>query len=278
MVSGKGGVGKTHLSAALSYQLSQKGRKVLLVEFSHLSLYSEFFSRPVGFKGVEINDGFYVASWTGLDCLSEYVASIAHSQRASDIFLKLPVLKNLIESAPGLREVAVLGKLTSDYRQAIKLKTEYDDIVFDAPSTGHFMSLLQVPFGLTKTVGAGPMQVQCDSIIECLNKSSEVKFVVVKDTSDFSQQEGEELYEFLVDRFPERKSFIDREKKPSAEPEQKTKTSYERQEVIQVLNFAPPSSSKEFTESLKFFYEPNELGWFMGAKELADKWEKIIDA
>ena len=266
LISGKGGVGKTHLSTALSYQLSQKGRKVLLVEFSHLSLYSEFFSRPVGFKGVQINEGLFVASWTGLDCLSEYVASIAHSQRASDIFLKLPVLKNLIESAPGLREVAVLGKLTSDYRKAIKLKTEYDDIIFDAPSTGHFMSLLQVPFGLTKTVGAGPMQTQCNSIIECLNTSNEVKFVVVKDTSGFSQQEGEELHKFLVDRFPGRKAANRNLGKKNGS-----------KEIIQILNFSAPSTGKNFNESLKFFYEPNELGWFMGAKELAPKWEKIIN-
>lgn len=252
LVSGKGGVGKTHLSTGLSYQLSQKGRRVLLVEFSHLSLYSEFFSRPVGFKGVELGQGFFVSSWTGLDCLSEYVASIAHSQRAADIFLKFPVLKNLIESAPGLREVAVLGKLTSDYRKAIKLKTHYDDIVFDAPSTGHFMSLLQVPFGLRKTVGAGPMQTQCESIINTLNSSSEVKFVVVKDPSDFSQQEGEELSLFLRDRFPERR------------------------DLIQVLNFAD-EGAKSSGVDLILPYRPNENGWFMGAKDLSAAWEKVLN-
>ena len=249
LISGKGGVGKTHLSTALSYRLSQENRRVLLVEFSHISLYSEFFSRQVGFKGVNLGHGLHVSSWTGLDCLSEYVASIARSQRAADMFLKFPILKSLIESAPGLREVAVLGKLTSDYRKAIKIKTDYDDIVFDAPSTGHFMSLLQVPFGLRKTVGAGPMQTQCESIIKCLEESEDVKFIVINDPSDFSIQERRELTNFLREKFPKRKN------------------------IIEILNFSEEQSG----HCNEFPYQPSELGWFMSAKNLSERWKGILN-
>lgn len=253
VISGKGGVGKTHLSTALSYQLSQKMRRVLQVEFSYVSLYSEFFSRPVGFEGVALSEHMHVASWTGLDCLSEYVASIARSQSVASAFLKFPVLKNLIESAPGLREIAVLGKLTSDYREAVNLKTGYDDIVFDAPSTGHLMSLLKVPFGLQKTVGAGPMQRQCDSIIRTLGSSSDVEFVVVRDESEFSVQESKELVDFLKGRFPERKR------------------------IVSVVNFSNAEHQKQEKDLIHFGHMPNEMGWFMGAKELSSNWEPFLN-
>ena len=290
LISGKGGVGKTHLSTGLAYQLSQKGRKVLLVEFSHLSLYSEFFSRVVGFKGVEIDlsQGLFVASWTGLDCLAEYVASVAHSQRAADIFLKFPVLKNLIESAPGLREVAILGKLTSDYR-TMKLKTDYDDIVFDAPSTGHFMSILQSPFGLKKTVGAGPMQTQCDDIIDCLDNSPDVKFIVVKDPTDFSQQEGKELHSFIKDCFSKRQdtlsvlnfsdslmnqnSFADANANANANANADANTDISANANANANANADISTNAD----IRFLYKPNNLGWLMGAKELSSNWRRVID-
>jgi anion-transporting ArsA/GET3 family ATPase len=255
LVSGKGGVGKTHLATSLAYQISQKGRKVLLVEFSHLSLYSEFFSRYVGFDGTSLGQNLFVSSWTGLDCLSEYVGSVAKSRKAANIFLKVPVLKSLIESAPGLKEISVLGKLTSDYRKEIGLKTDYDDIVFDAPSTGHFMSLLKVPFGLRKTVGVGPMHRQCESILKCLEHSDKVKFLIVKDKSAFSKKEAEELETFITKNFPERK------------------------DLVYLTNFLDTDS--KFTDTGKnknFEYAPSEMGWFISAKSLSQNFEGLINA
>ncbi len=254
-VSGKGGVGKTHLAASLAYQISQKGRKALLVEFSHLSLYSEFFSRYVGFEGTSLGQNLFVSSWTGLDCLSEYVGSVAKSKKAANIFLKVPVLKSLIESAPGLKEISVLGKLTSDYRKEIGLKTQYDDIVFDAPSTGHFMSLLKVPFGLRKTVGIGPMYKQCESILTCLEHSDKVKFLIVRDKSAFSNKEAKELEAFITKNFPERK------------------------DSVYLTNFLDENCNSADTDHNKNFkYSPSDMGWFVSAKSLSHNFEGLIDA
>jgi anion-transporting ArsA/GET3 family ATPase len=204
--SGKGGVGKTHLSASMCHYLSGMKRRVLLVEFSKFAQYSEYFDRKIGFEPVELSKNFFASSWTGLDCLEEYVQKLFKSKKVVDLFFKAPLMKKFTEIAPGLKEIAVLGKITSDYRE-INFNTEFDDIVFDCPASGHFLSMLRVPESLKSTVGLGPMNTQCESILKTLKETKGVHFVLVEDGSFFSKVELEEtrneLSEILEGRFIE---------------------------------------------------------------------------
>ena len=190
-ISGKGGVGKTHLSTSLSYHLSQKDRKVLLVEFSKFAQYTEYFGIEIGFKPQKIDEAFYASSWNGLDCLHEYAAKVLRSERAADLFFQVPLMKKLSRVAPGLKEIAVLGKITSDYREN-DFSTDFDDIVFDCPASGHFLSMMRVPESLKNTVGAGPMKRQCESILQSLKAHPDVHFALVEDDGYLSEVELKE--------------------------------------------------------------------------------------
>jgi anion-transporting ArsA/GET3 family ATPase len=194
--SGKGGVGKTHLATSYAVSRVQAGFKVLLVEFSQQNQYSEYFSKDIGFAPVEHEKGLFLSSWTGKDCLREYVGKILRSQKASDFFMKISAMEKLIDVAPGLKEIAVLGKLTSDYRE-INFSTDFDDIIFDSPASGHFVSLLTVPESLGGIVGVGPMKNQCADILEVLNDKEKTHFALIEDGSSFSSKESVETRESL---------------------------------------------------------------------------------
>lgn len=179
-ISGKGGVGKTHLSTSLAFYKSSQGRKVLLVEFSGTNHYSSFFEKNIGFVPTEAEPNFFLATWNGLDCLNEYAAKILRSERLAALFFQNKVLKDLISLAPGLKEIALLGKATSDYRkQGEKFKTGFDDIIVDAPSSGHFLSILKSPKAFMELVKRGPMRRQSESIQTCLSENSEVHFALI---------------------------------------------------------------------------------------------------
>lgn len=194
--SGKGGVGKTHLATSFAMHQSQNSRKCLLVEFSESAQYSEYFNMTVGFSPVPFKENLHLSTWTGKDCLGEYVAKILKSKKAADFFIKMPMMERLINAAPGLKEIAVLGKLTSDYR-AIDFSTGYDDIIFDAPSSGHFISLLSVPGALGSLVGFGPLKSQCEEILESLELRRDVFFAVIDDGSAFAKKEAGETISSL---------------------------------------------------------------------------------
>jgi len=190
-LSGKGGVGKTHLSTSLSMHLAKAGRKTLLVEFSKFAQFSEYFTAEVGFEPFKLKENLHVSSWTGLDCLDEYAAKILRSKHAANLFFKVPLMRKLSKVAPGLKEVAVLGKITSDYRES-EFETYFDDIVFDCPASGHFLSMMRVPESLRLTVGAGPMMRQCESIMAAVMSHPEVYFALIEDGARFAEIELKE--------------------------------------------------------------------------------------
>jgi len=206
IVSGKGGVGKTHLSLSLAYHLTQKGKKTLLVEFSGSSQYSDFFDKDVNFTNTEFDENLYLASWNGLDCLEEYAGKVLGSKKLVSLFMSNQIMKNLMRVAPGLREIAVLGKATSTFRNS-GFKEDYTDIILDAPSSGHFLSLLGVPFGLLKAVKSGPMASQCRSIIDTVKNKELTKIILVsleKELSLNETNETEEKVESLIGFKPTR--------------------------------------------------------------------------
>lgn len=194
--SGKGGVGKTHLATSFAFNRAGVGRRVLLIEFSRYAQYVEYFNLRVGSTPLELRSNLFVSSWTGRDCLKEYVGKVLKSQKASDFFMKMPLMEKLINVAPGLKEISILGKLTSDYRE-INFSTGFEDIIFDAPSSGHLVSLIGVPESLGNIVGAGPMKKQCLEVLNTLQKNKDVFFGLIDDGSKFSKKEALETNDKL---------------------------------------------------------------------------------
>ncbi len=247
MVSGKGGVGKTHLSLSLAKYLRGTGKKVLLVEFSSGAQYSDFFDLDVNFTNIEIEKDLFLASWTGLDCLQEYAGKVLGSKRLVKLFMSNQIMTNLMKVAPGLREIAVLGKLTSTFRSS-GFKEEYTDIVFDAPSSGHFLSLLGVPFGLLSAVKSGPMASQCRSIIETLKNKKLSKIILVTLDKELSKNETKETSKKIT-------SLIDFN--PAI-----------------VLNKSLGAKQFEVQQS---FPELKSSSWQDSAQELCVYWEKVLN-
>src|SRR5262245_55823807 len=130
LVTGKGGVGKSACAAAIAWMEARKGRKVLLVELGSQSFYESFFkTRGVGYDPVEICPDVHLALLTPEECLKEYVTHFLKVPRLYSLLFENRVMKALLNAAPALSELALLGKLTSDIREIIK--TDYDVIVCD---------------------------------------------------------------------------------------------------------------------------------------------------
>jgi hypothetical protein len=101
-------------------------------------------------------------------------------------------MKALVQAAPALKELAVLGKLTSGPRH-IGPPMPYDEIVVDAYSTGHFRALWRAPVGLAAAIPFGPMGEQSRSIIDVLKNPQLTRFHVVMIPEELPVSEGLEL-------------------------------------------------------------------------------------
>jgi anion-transporting ArsA/GET3 family ATPase len=208
-VTGKGGVGKTFVATLLAGKLALEGKKTLLVEMGTWSFIEKALQLPfkVGFQPKNTSFGFDVALWTGEECLRDYIQYLVKVPWVSEQFLKNSWLRALIQVAPGLREISFLGKLTSGIRKHGP-PMDYDCIVVDAVSSGHFVSLLKTPMGLAAVAPRGPMRAQTESIQKILDNPEQTLTMVVTNLESYSVQESFELAEQLRSVIKSSISFV----------------------------------------------------------------------
>jgi anion-transporting ArsA/GET3 family ATPase len=191
-VSGKGGVGKSSYAAALAWKLAEQGRKTLLVELGERSYYRHVFQCDTGHQPVNISTLLSLARWEGESCLREYLLQFIKVERLVNMFFENNIMKALVHAAPALKELALLGKITSGPRK-IGPPMPYDDVVVDAYATGHFRALWRAPVGMAEAIPFGPMGDQSRSINEVMKDPALTRYHVVLLPESLPMTEGLEL-------------------------------------------------------------------------------------
>jgi anion-transporting ArsA/GET3 family ATPase len=196
-VTGKGGVGKSVVAAALALKLSRQGKKVLLVELGDQSFFKDFFElADVGFQPQEIKPNLSLALWTGESALREYAQYLIKVESLAKLFFDNAVMKAFINIAPGLPELAMLGKITSGPRK-YGPPVNFDCLVVDAFATGHFKALIEAPRGMAQAVQIGPMGEQSRSIIRVLKDPEISKYHIVSLPEELPLKESMELADVM---------------------------------------------------------------------------------
>ena len=181
IVAGKGGVGKTTVSAALARAASREGLSTLIVEVEGKSGLAAMFHQPVfSYEEVTLSDG--AAPGTGEvrartltpdDALLDYLQGAGMS-RISKRLVASGALDMVSTAVPGIRDILVLGKVKSLERGATA-----DLIVLDAPAAGHAISFLQSASGLADAVRLGPIHSQARDVLDLLGDPARCQVVLV---------------------------------------------------------------------------------------------------
>jgi anion-transporting ArsA/GET3 family ATPase len=177
-VTGKGGVGKSVVAAATALQFARAGQSVLLVELGSRSFYGPLLGLSVGTDAVSWKPQIGIARWDVESALREYIARYLVFKIAADKILNNIVMKALLATAPGLAELAILGKLTAPMRHGW-YKRDVDVVVVDAYATGQFMALLRAPYGLAQIAPTGPMHTHAASIFNLISDSAICEYRLV---------------------------------------------------------------------------------------------------
>lgn len=179
-VTGKGGVGKSAVAAAIAFNRASKGQKTLLVELGNQSFFKDYFDLPkVEYQPTNLRPNLDLALWSGPECLKEYARHLLKIESLYKLFFENPVTRTLVNVAPALPELSILGKITSGPPRFVGPPLDYDCLVVDAYATGHFMALIKAPQGMAEAVKFGPMGEQSRSIDAVIRDPSICKYVVV---------------------------------------------------------------------------------------------------
>jgi hypothetical protein len=162
IVTGKGGTGKTTVSATLALAAQRAGLKVLVAEVAldeHLPQLIAPETAPVGYAGRELRPGLEVMRIDAFEALSEYLSLQIGLRAVVDALMRNRGFRQLLDAAPGWRELITLGKVWHlgqfEATPGIPL---YDLIIVDAPATGHGVTFLDVPRVVVSAVRTGPLR------------------------------------------------------------------------------------------------------------------------
>ncbi|MCU1357357.1 MAG: hypothetical protein JWM89_2775 [Acidimicrobiales bacterium] len=182
IVAGKGGVGKTTVTAALARAAAEHGLSSLIIEVEGKSGLASMYGSPAfSYEEVtlaEADEGAGRAAvrartLTPDDALIEYLESSGMS-RISRRLMSSGALDMVSTAVPGIRDLLVLGKIKQMERAGLA-----DLLILDAPAAGHAISFLQSASGLADAVRLGPINSQARDVLELLGDPKRCQVVLV---------------------------------------------------------------------------------------------------
>ena len=142
-VTGKGGVGKSTLSAAMAWQLSQQYR-VLIVSLDPAHNLGDIFNMTLKDKKTRFTDTLYLKEIDLKKLTKEYLKKEIDVLSNSYKYLQVLNLDNyfsVLQYSPGIEEYALLTGI----EKTINDEKDFDYIVFDTPPTGLTLRFLALP-------------------------------------------------------------------------------------------------------------------------------------
>lgn len=184
-VSGKGGTGKSTVSAALALALAAGGRRVLLVEVENRQSIAQLFDLPplppTETKIATADGGGEVVA-LALDiehAFLEYLDMFYNLGFAGRAMRRMGAIDFVTTIAPGLRDVILTGKIKECVVRADKSgRPVYDEVVVDAPPTGRIASFLDVTQAMAELAKGGPIAAQADGVSKLLHSDQTVIHLV----------------------------------------------------------------------------------------------------
>ncbi|MHB8293291.1 MAG: ArsA family ATPase [Acidimicrobiales bacterium] len=188
-MTGKGGVGKTTVAAALALLAAERGKKTLLCEVDAKGDAARSVGAAgFGFEARQVGPRLWGMSMSTEASLREYLR----------LYLRLPVplqlgplakaLDFVATAAPGVKEVLTVGKLCYEVRA-----DHYDLVVVDAAATGHIVGQLAAPLAINDMVQFGLVRQQTGWMLDILSDPAVTGACIVSTPEEMPVNESIEL-------------------------------------------------------------------------------------
>ena len=188
-VTGKGGVGKTTISAALALLGARAGRRTLVCEVDAKgTLAAAYESGPLAFAPRQVADRLKAMAMNTEDSLREYLSLQLRVPLLARIRPLARSLDFVATAAPGVKEILTVGKLCYEVRE-----NHYDLVVVDAVATGHILGQLAAPQAIQELVQVGMVREQTRWMLEILDDADVTGLVIVTTPEEMPVAETIEL-------------------------------------------------------------------------------------
>lgn len=198
-ITGKGGVGKTTVTAALARVLASEGRRVLIAVCDAKERVSQLFDvKPLEPEIRLVQDNIWGVKLTPETALREYGSMILKSEVVYGAVFDNKYVRSFFAGVPGLFEWAMLGKAWfHSTEERADGSQRFDVVLFDAPATGHGLDMLRVPKIIVDLVPPGVLRRDAERAWTMFRDEKQSGVVVVTLPEDMPTNETLELVDAL---------------------------------------------------------------------------------
>jgi anion-transporting ArsA/GET3 family ATPase len=195
--SGKGGTGKTTISAALAVVAASRGKRVLLVEVDTHDRFAPLFGlkEPVGYEVREVRDGVFAINLDPRLVIIDFFKTHVKLKSFYKQILESKIFNYFYDAAPGVKEIICMGKVWRllGERHFFSGKPSWDCVILDAPATGHGVSLLNIAEAAYETLFE-PMKKHAEKIRDMLRDAKTTVLNIVAIPEEMPVNEAADLY------------------------------------------------------------------------------------
>jgi anion-transporting ArsA/GET3 family ATPase len=186
VVTGKGGVGKSTVAAALALAAHRDGRRVAVGELGgHARVAGLLRGSGIDTLTVDVHHA-----------LTEWLATQL-PRRLADLLMRSGAFASLVAAAPGGAELIAMTKLWElvQHRRWTRGKKPYDLVIVDAPASGHGAALLRAPRTFADIARVGPIGNQAREVADFIKRDA--GFVIVTTPAELPVSETLQLQDQL---------------------------------------------------------------------------------
>lgn len=217
LVTGKGGTGKTTVSAALGRLSAERGARTIVAEVDTFrpALTPMLGKKPV-YKPTAVAPNLHICNISWREALVEWLKAHVPGQRVVRRILDNKLVQTFLDATPGLRETVILSRV-------VTLLEQYDRVVVDMPASGHAISLLGVPNVALGLMRGGPIRDRAKVILRHLSAPT-TALVIVGLPEEMVVNETVELWQRLQKEVPSLRPpliVLNRAALPSLSPDER---------------------------------------------------------
>lgn len=195
ITAGKGGVGRTTVSAALAVSFAMNNQKTLLATADrNEKQLARLLGRKVGTRNTRIRRNLDAVSIKTMESIKEYTLMILKIRYIQKLLVGTRAMQSFIANIPGITEWAVMGKATYHLTEKLNGGHRYDRIVLDTPPTGHSLSLLKIPYFISRVIGSGPLHSVAEERLRLLTDSSTTGILLVTLPEEMAVSEALDMH------------------------------------------------------------------------------------
>jgi anion-transporting ArsA/GET3 family ATPase len=202
-VTGKGGVGKTTVAAALGLAAARTGRRTIVCEVAEQDRMSRAFARH-GVRPeqeVQLAQDLWAITIDPSKALEEWLGKQLGGGPAGRILGHSHAFQYFVAAAPGAKELITIAKVweLAQAQRWTRSNRAYDLVVVDAPASGHGIGMLTTPRTFGEIARVGPIRRQAAKVSEMLADPARTGYVAVALPEEMPVNETIELERRLRD-------------------------------------------------------------------------------